>query len=464
MAFNVTLYSGVDKRVNSTKLPTGSGSTYAGVLKDGCSVMRPVVLLEAGNISGCNYAHISEFGRYYFITDIVSINNLWEVHMRCDPMATYRSQISSLIVYAERSDHDFDGEVMDTLYPGKTTQTITDIQISTSYYNIAPDAGSFVLGVINRTGSGQAGGAITYYAMTPAQMRNVMAYLLSSNFLSDNGFPATMTSLQQITQDVAKCIVNPMTYIASCFWFPYSIGGTPDSFTLGYWDTGSNTFGASKMSLFTYTETITATIPQHPQAATRGSYLNHAPYTELALRVPPFGVIPLNPDYITATGALTGSIFVDVITGKGHLRVSIDNHYAAEDTAMFGVPIQISQVSPDWLGALSGTAAGIGAIASGNIGGLASIGNSLNYASPTPKTQGINGSFLTEIMRPYLSVKHTLITDERRNEFGRPLCQNRTVDTIPGYIKCGAVPDTIPGTAEEKEQIRNYMMEGFFFE
>lgn len=464
MAFNVTLYSGVDKRVNSTKLPTGSGSTYAGVLKEGCSVMRPVVLLEAGNISGCNYAHISEFGRYYFITDIVSVNNLWEVHMRCDPMATYRSQISSLIVYAERSDHDFDGEVMDTLYPGKTTQDITDIQLSTTYYNIAPSGGSFVLGVINRTGSGQAGGAITYYAMTPGQMRNVMEYLLSPSFLADNGFPATMTTLQQISQDVAKCIVNPMNYIASCIWFPYQISGTSDSFTLGYWDTGSNTFAAAKLNTFVYTETITATIPQHPQAATRGVYLNHAPYTEIAARIPPFGVIPLNPDYNTTAGAVSGSVFVDVITGKGHIRISIDGHIAAEDTAMFGVPIQISQITPDWLSALSGMAAGVGSVVSGNIGGLASIGNALNYASPTPKTQGVNGSFLTEIMRPYLSVKHTIITDERRNEFGRPLCQNRTVDTIPGYIKCGAVPDTIPGTAEEKEQIKNYMMEGFFFE
>lgn len=464
MSFNVTLYSGVDKRVNSTKLPTGSGSTYAGVLKDGCSVMRPVVLLEAGNISGCNYAHISEFGRYYFITDIVSVNNLWEVHMRCDPMATYRSQISSLIVYAERSDHDFDGEVMDTLYPGKTIQNISDIQISTSYYNIAPDQGSFVLGIINHVGAGQAGGAVTYYSMTPSQMRAVMEYLISTTFLSDNGFPSTMTSLQQISQDVAKCILNPMSYIVSCYWFPITITGTADSFTIGYWNTGSNTFAAKKVSIFGYTESITATIPQHPQAATRGVYLNHSPYTEIALRLPPFGVIPLDPDYMTS-GDLTGTIYVDVITGKGHLRVSIDGHLAAEDTAMFAVPIQLAQVTPDWLSAATNLIAGVAAKDAGNIiGAMASVGNALNYATPTPKTQGINGSFLTEIMRPYLSVKNTIIADERRNEFGRPLCQNRTVDTIPGYIKCGAVPDTIPGTAEEKEQIRNYMMEGFFFE
>lgn len=464
MAFNITLYSGETKRRNSTKLPTGSATQYQGVLKEGCSVLRPVVLIDAPTLAGCNYGYINIWGKYYFVDDVVSVNRLWEVHMHVDPLATYRDQIAALSVYALRASAEYDGDLLDMIYPGKTVQDITDIQIPTTYYNIAPSAGMFVLGVINSTGSGQAGGAVTYYGLTPAQMSNVMDYLLSSAFLTDNGFSSTMTPLQQLSQDVAKCIVKPMDYIVSCMWFPNTLSGTAASFTLGYWNTGSNTFPAIKLTAFAYTETFSVSIPVHPQANLRGNYLNHAPFTELAIRIPPFGVIPLSPDYITATGALSGSIYVDTITGKAQLRVSIDGHIAAEETAMFAVPIQLSQITPDWLNTLTGVAAGAAALYAGNIGGAASIGNALENASPIPKTAGVNGSFLTEIIRPYLTVKHTVMVENRPLDFGQPLCKNKLVSELAGYIKCGFAPDTIPGTAEEKQQIQTYMMEGFYYE
>ena len=43
-------------------------------IKEGTSIINPTVVIEkmsASHIRKCNYAHISDFGRYYFINNIV---------------------------------------------------------------------------------------------------------------------------------------------------------------------------------------------------------------------------------------------------------------------------------------------------------------------------------------------------------------------------------------------------------
>ena len=75
------------------------GSTLNGILREDCSVINPVILIEdftGFNISNANYAYISEFGRYYYITNIVIINHkLFELHMHVDVLKTYASGIRS---------------------------------------------------------------------------------------------------------------------------------------------------------------------------------------------------------------------------------------------------------------------------------------------------------------------------------------------------------------------------------
>lgn len=68
----------------------------SGTLKNDCSVTDPVILVEAYNISNVNYMHIPEFGRYYYITNIVSVRNgLWSVSGHVDVLMTYKGQIRS---------------------------------------------------------------------------------------------------------------------------------------------------------------------------------------------------------------------------------------------------------------------------------------------------------------------------------------------------------------------------------
>ena len=67
-----------------------------GNLKDGCSLVNPVIQVE-GNIADFhdyNYVRVYAWGRYYFITDIISVrSHLIELRMHCDVLTSFADEI-----------------------------------------------------------------------------------------------------------------------------------------------------------------------------------------------------------------------------------------------------------------------------------------------------------------------------------------------------------------------------------
>ena len=72
-----------------------AGNTYNCALKDNTSVLDPVIIIQTSdNIYTYNYMYISDFGRYYFINDIVSLNNnRWMIKAHVDVLETYKVPI-----------------------------------------------------------------------------------------------------------------------------------------------------------------------------------------------------------------------------------------------------------------------------------------------------------------------------------------------------------------------------------
>ena len=76
-------------------------------IKEGTSIINPTVVIEkmsASHIRKCNYAHISDFGRYYFINDIIETTaNRLEISMHVDVLKTYKASIldSKQLIIAE---------------------------------------------------------------------------------------------------------------------------------------------------------------------------------------------------------------------------------------------------------------------------------------------------------------------------------------------------------------------------
>ena len=78
-------------------------------LKEGTSIINPTVIIgkmSASSIKKCNYAYISDFGRYYFINDIIeSTASQLEISMHVDVLKTYASQIRSISTLILRQEH-----------------------------------------------------------------------------------------------------------------------------------------------------------------------------------------------------------------------------------------------------------------------------------------------------------------------------------------------------------------------
>lgn len=491
----IQFFTNFSKRENSTKRPSGTVDlSLTGYLREPCSVENPVFKIERLNADICPetyvYAIIPMLGRFYFVTDWVWAEGLWECHLREDYLATWKTYIGASTAYVERSASSYNGAITDKLYPVTTDFSTTGVSLASGYYNIAPTGGCFVLGIINNANfaTSQAGGAVTYYAMTIPQMRSLMNYLLGTGFLDDAGFPATATPGQQLLQDTAKAFVNPVQYIASCIWYPVTVDmiaeQTPSSIVLGYWDLDSNVAQGHKVNSFVFTQSITGNIPAHPQAATRGKYLNYSPYTRLTLQAPPFGSIPIDTSFCEIGSYLWARVYVDIITGKAQIRVRIQpdaqhetsTAIVTEASAMFGVPIQIAQMTPDYLNAISSVVSFASNVATGMVSGnygqgdlnallsLNSIGNAIDSLMPQARTEGVSGSFVQYVLPPVLTAQHFVVTDEDNTELGRPLCEVKRIDTLSGFIKCGEATVDYPCFLSEKKEVYNYLRQGFFYE
>lgn len=472
----VNLY-GFQKKKNSTAQPAISSATVLNdvELKDDTSVVNPVLLINQ-RTSGMpvpfdpsyfTYAYIPKFGRYYFISDARWVSGLWELYLSVDVLASFKTAIGATAAYIERSASESNGDIIDNLYPAKTNVNITTETIATSWANVAPSGGCYVLGVINYQNSHHVG-AVTYYACTPSALNNILAFLFSNDIFN-------ASSITEIGEDLFKSLFNPFQYIVSCMWFPASAstyGSTTSSVKVGYWDTG---IGAKLMDALTDVRYITGYITAHPQAASRGAFLNYAPYTRITLFCPPFGEVPIDATFTRTGRYLYAKVMIDTITGQATLRVcfrtgpngSYSNKPCIEKTAMMGVPIQLAQVLTDYSGAINSLASGVG---SGSMLGFvqsaigATIQTALASQAPKVSSSGANGSFLNFALEPNLVTEHTLLVDEDNTEMGRPLMATRTISNLSGYIKCAEAHFSASCFDSERDAVNNFMLAGFFYE
>ena len=490
----ILLYSGFRKRENSTKTPLVADATrtVTGILREPCSIMNPVFKIERfpsdATPQNFIYAYVSAFSRWYFVKDWMWADGLWQCSLEVDVLSSFKTDIGNSVAYIERSASAYNGAVVDKWYPTTTNFSTERVTLSSSWNGVAPSGGCYILGIIcnaNRASS-QIGGAVTYYVMTPAQLGSLMGYLLGTGFLDDNGFPVTMTATQQLSQDTAKALINPVQYIASCMWLPVSAStisdGEDHAIVLGYYDLDSNVATGQYLNAVIFTMSVTGQIPIHPQAPTRGKYLNYSPYTRLTLNVPPFGSIPLDTSFCEIGSYLYCRVWCDPITGKATMRVELypdSDHVGTgaivrEVSTMMGVPIQLAQMTPDYINAISSAlslattmdAGWRGDIGSGALAtqSFTAIGSAIDSLMPQVETQGVSGSFLATAMPPLLTAQYFVVTDEDNEEFGRPLCEIRTINTLSGFIKCRDAHVDFSCYKDEKSKILNYMLNGFFME
>ena len=494
----IQFYSSFKKKDNSTKRPTGTADkSLTGVLKQPCSIMNPVVQIERlpsdANPCAYTYASIPLFQRYYFITDWIWANGLWEVHMKEDVLASFKTDIGAETEYVLRTDSttDFNGDITDTAYPA-TTDIITNSTQLTSVFITDVSQGCYVVGIISG-GATNAIGAISYYAMTAAQFGALKNKLFSDDNLEimgiiDSGGTELVTDL---SQEVLKTMYNPYQYIVSCMWFPFGISAIPGTsyavgIKIGWWNYPSLSGYLISTQTFIMGSEIYP-ITAHPQAS-RGSYLNFAPYTRRTL-IGRFGTVAVDNTCFEVGDNIGIEYQIDVISGQCCTRIMVRHteggvttgKVIAERNFLLGVPIQIAQVGTDYLGtavqavgAVGGAIGGaVSGFASGGIAGavgglissaLSGIYNTIDSAMPQVETGGQNGSFLAVNNITYCLEQFYQIVDEDIHHKGRPLCELRRLDTLSGFIMCAEGEIDISCFDDERKEIVRYLTSGFFME
>lgn len=448
--FNAMLWS-FSKKENSTKRPSDGAATVVQCeTNNDFDLLNPVFVFSfqggASNPTHFNYCYVKEFKRYYWINSWTFSNGQWFATCAVDALASWKTEIGNTSAYVLRAAADYDGNIQDNIYPAKM-----DVVLASSTTDSPFDEnGEYVVGTVSD------GGITDYGVLTPAQFKIFSEAAFSDSFY--NG-------VAQGVEWMAKAAFDPMQYLRLVMFLPFESGGGGRAIDmkLGWWDTGVSGIrthaGSKRITSFTLN------IPKHPQAASRGAYLNCAPYSSYVLDCRPWGRIVIDPELLKNISSITFNIEVDVVTGEGVLYANVSNARRILAVAQVGQPVQLSQVTHNVGGAILSAASGIASAAAGNaIGAVAGVGNAVNSIMGKASTIGVNGSTSQFDVPPQIDATFLQIVDENNEDLGRPLMQKRTLNTLAGYQLVSDPEVIAPCSHSEAQAIKAYLEGGYHYE
>ena len=99
----INLYVNNSEPERVVKSLTAAG-TLTGSLRNESDIVNPYVIIEGAYFpSSANYAYISDFGRYYYVTEVSSIRNGYiGVSLVSDPLMSFANDIKNLRAIIDR--------------------------------------------------------------------------------------------------------------------------------------------------------------------------------------------------------------------------------------------------------------------------------------------------------------------------------------------------------------------------
>lgn len=469
MAFTLRLY-GLEKRSNSTIRPGGEGFACSCELNSPCDIMEPVFVFNGDpgvEWLTYNYIFCLEFNRYYWIDKWVWRNGMWDAHCHVDALASWRDEIGDLEEYVLRSASTSDPSVVDTLYPLSSDCTISQ---ALSTWEIPKDPfGAYVIGVVG------ADGLVQYYYISAARFSSFGAYMFGDTLWNNvvNDDPGVVGG---DIPTFMRAQFNPLQYVVSCMWFPFVVPQTVDEhdISFGYFSSGFQAPKVVRESFRLFSERIP--LYNHPQARSRGRYLQLAPFTRLRLSALPWGEVDLDTTKFANQGFINVEAWVDPITGTSKLYVS-DSHDQVILTLVgqIGVTEQLSQVLKDNLATVTGAASAAAGIVGGLLtggatpGGIATaisgIGSAAAAQYPDVSSTGTNGARIavTPTRIKLTQTFQNVVGDDPENR-GKPLCRRYKIRNLSGYLMVADPNVPLQATQAEIDKIREYMVNGFYYE
>ena len=105
---SINLYTNTDDNNVVDKNPS-LVATVTVAYNQAVDILNPIIIVESSSdLSGCNYAYISDLGRYYFIDSIALMQGgMYQLSMHVDVLMTYASDIKDVNAVISRQENDF---------------------------------------------------------------------------------------------------------------------------------------------------------------------------------------------------------------------------------------------------------------------------------------------------------------------------------------------------------------------
>lgn len=130
----VQIYKTSSERHRLSKSLTNQINKTCHIL-DGTSITDPVIVIGYdASILSHSYAYITDFGRYYFITNMeVLPGQEIRLSLHVDVLMTYKDQIKACNARVTRSQSNYDPMISDNLIINKVNTNITQRKIGSGF-------------------------------------------------------------------------------------------------------------------------------------------------------------------------------------------------------------------------------------------------------------------------------------------------------------------------------------------
>lgn len=460
------------KRHNSTKRPTSQSHSVGFVYKDTTDLHNPLLEVKV-DVQAYNYAKIGN--TYFYVESINTVTrNVWQVQLKIDLLATYKSNIqngAAMVLYSAslRNENIIDDRIIPL--PTYTTN-------QTSFY---PDnisiGGTYFVRVMGKkidVDDGYNCGLTPVYMMD----RNALKSFIDG------------VTVDNVWDSVKDHFTNAMDGFIECYWLPF--------YVLGNYATGEvsdvKVGGASiPCGAYVVTNVLSNFTPVSEEVEIPWVYddfRNNEPYTALYFFTPWTGVIKLNASDFYGLNKMTVSYALDIFNGDLTFNVKAGTRIIATISGNAKINLPLSQATINVSGMIAGgvaTAGGVGyagaaalfmktpkmAIASGVATAVAGLFGGISSAAQNQVVSKGNMSgtvnavtFMGNTPCAIYVVAQDVIVDPINNAsiIGYPLGAVSPLNRFSGFVQTSGASISAPAYESEVMAINKLLDGGVYIE
>lgn len=451
------------------------------------NIETDISILEDTSIFKCNYIYIHDLKRYYFVRDIIIINNkLYQFQLVEDTIVSLKEQYLKLDAIVERNQYRYDLNLEDNKMTYEFYQNVDEYDLgNNNFFNTTLDSAStnYYLSVVEK-GASYDGNLIN----------GVASDLPSVNYTTAgiNKFKKSYATSVVNINNLADVIVEHSDYgsfLASLVAYPFQIEteNNFDYLTLGNTLIPSVIVYETKDTQSKYH--LIASFYVNNYVGWGDDYMKREPYSTYELYLPYYGYVELKSSDILNNLI---EIYYSFDYANGTAKINIYNktkeYIIKSVTANIGVKISLNRTNYQELSdaktqlaiqsAISGVASalsiGVGAVTSNpyllssGVTGLVSTAidvstklTMMHEKAQTSNNTGLEGLYGSQNVKLKVTRYVKREPSNYSSYYGRPLIQTIKLNQLVGFTTIKEIHlDDVDATKIEKDDLLNKLFNG----